>query len=442
MWLRRLLKFLTNITKLSLQNLDARIIWIWSGIAQSIGQRIGLHQDGAKLGLSPFEVEIRRRLWWQIMMLEGYSQRLAGTGNNSVILTGDVRVPSNVNDTDLFPGMKTAPKDHEGATEMMFFLIRCHAAEFLRRSADTKTNYDGPWHKITTSAVPVEVKDRAIKELGDIYQHKFLQYCDLDITWHYICTRLGKAIIYMMRFMAHSVGYDGTSMVQSEKDMLFDLALQITAAQNLAYTMEETRGFTWHINLQFQWKAFVFLVAELRHRTKGPEVEEAWKEVEKTFDFHPIFEKELAKRALPVALSNLTLKSWETYSSARRAMVTEPWFIQLIRLRCPIKKHDHGSPPQLESQTHQGSVAQGIGSNEPFFGNDAAQNAVSFQSSTSNFTEFENNGDAATGLPETAPLNLPDNLDWTTWDSLFVNLETTEMDGMLPDLSNLNTDML
>ncbi|KAL5115318.1 hypothetical protein ACEQ8H_006763 [Pleosporales sp. CAS-2024a] len=196
---------------LSLHNFDARIIWVWTGIAQRIGQRIGLHRDPAKLSLPPLQVEIPRRLWWQIMMLEGYSQKLAGTGMNGAILMGDVAIPSNVNDSDLFPGMKEAPKEHEGATEMMFFLIRCFTADFLRRTADPKTNFDGLWFKVTTSTIPVAVKDRAIQELEDTFQQKFLRHCDSSISWHFMCSQLAKAIIAMMRFMAHSANYSRVS---------------------------------------------------------------------------------------------------------------------------------------------------------------------------------------------------------------------------------------
>jgi hypothetical protein len=55
----------------ALQSYDARVIWILTGVAGRIGQRIGLHRDPATLGLPPFECEIRRRVWWQIMMQDG-----------------------------------------------------------------------------------------------------------------------------------------------------------------------------------------------------------------------------------------------------------------------------------------------------------------------------------------------------------------------------------
>jgi hypothetical protein len=296
--------------QLSQQGYDARVVWIWTGIAQRIGQRIGLHHDGTKLRLPPFEVEVRRRLWWQIMMLEGYTQKLAGTGSNSIMLMGDVNMPLNVNDSDLFPGMKDTPKEHQGATEMMFYLVRCHVADFLKRSSNANTTFDGLWSKLTTIAVSIDAKDKVIDELEVTIERRFLQYCDPAVTWHLMCSQLGKTVIYMMRFMSHSAGYYSTDVAQSRKDMLFDLALYVITAQNMAYTVKEMQGFVWHINLQFQWKAFVFIVSELRHRTEGPEVVQAWKQVETTYEFHPSFDKQVTRRALPIAVSNLTLKAW------------------------------------------------------------------------------------------------------------------------------------
>jgi hypothetical protein len=238
--------FLTDPRQLSLHDYDARVIWILSGISQRIGQRIGLHRDGKKLGLPPFEVEMRRRLWWSVMMLEGYSQKLAGTGTTATLLMGDVEMPSNVNDSDLFPGMKETPKEHNGGTEMMFFLIRCHVGQFLKRSADSDTTFDGVWNRLTSSSVKAAIKDKAIDELDAFFEHKFMQYCDPSVTWHLMCRQLGSAIVFMMRFMAHSGEYHKGNLTQHEKDTLFDLAFQVAVCQNLAYTMREMQGFMWH----------------------------------------------------------------------------------------------------------------------------------------------------------------------------------------------------
>lgn len=156
----------------ALQTHDARVVWILTGVASRIGQRIGLHRDPETLGLPPFECEMRRRVWWQILMQDGFAEKLAGTGG--ALIFSEVKRPSNVNDSQLVPGMKEVPKEQEGATEMMFFLIRCHVGELLRSLANKKTTFDGVWNKLSTNAATLAQKDKVIDELEALYERKYV----------------------------------------------------------------------------------------------------------------------------------------------------------------------------------------------------------------------------------------------------------------------------
>jgi hypothetical protein len=426
--------------QLSLQSFDARVVWIWSGVAQRIAQRIGLHRDGAKLGLPPFEVEIRRRLWWQISMMEGFSQKLAGVGTSGNALFSDVGMPSNVNDSDLFPGMQELPKEHQGTTEMMFFRIRCHVAEFLKRSANARTTFDGIWSQITTSNVPTETKDQAINELELLIQRKFLQYCDSSIPWHVMCSQLGKAIISMLRFMAHSAGYYGADTQQDKKDTMFAFALQVVLLQNQAYTMTELQGFIWHVNLHFQWKAFLFVLSELRYRTQGSEVVQAWKEVEKTYEYHPSFDKELAQRALPVAVSNLTLKAWEAYIAVRDVPeISEPYFIQLIRLRqehvgLPNKSANPSKVNAKGKAGHTSSSTEDLAREDLWSGTDMLQ--------ALDWSTVEPSGEPPiSSVLSTVQSEFPEDIDWAAWKDLFVDIQANDTSGVMQELSTLDYAM-
>jgi hypothetical protein len=42
---------------------DASTMWVLAGVASRLAQSLGLHRDGSTLGLSPFDTEMRRRLW-------------------------------------------------------------------------------------------------------------------------------------------------------------------------------------------------------------------------------------------------------------------------------------------------------------------------------------------------------------------------------------------
>jgi hypothetical protein len=52
------------------RNDDARIIWTLTGLVVRIAQTIGIHRDGSHFALTPFEIEMRRRLWWQVCILD------------------------------------------------------------------------------------------------------------------------------------------------------------------------------------------------------------------------------------------------------------------------------------------------------------------------------------------------------------------------------------
>ena len=49
---------------------EAYSIWLLAGLAMRIGQRIGLHRESASREVSVFEAEMRRRLWWQIVIVD------------------------------------------------------------------------------------------------------------------------------------------------------------------------------------------------------------------------------------------------------------------------------------------------------------------------------------------------------------------------------------
>jgi hypothetical protein len=366
------------------------------------------------------------------MILEGNSQKLTGTGTSGMILRGDVKMPSNINDSDMFLGMRYLPKEHDGATEMMFFLIRCLVGDFLKRSAESHTTFDGLWHRLTTSAVQVATKDRAIDELEVLFQQRFLQYCDPQIPWHFMCMHLAKAIVLMMRFMAHSTEYYSVDISQSEKYILFDLALQVSASQNLAYTMKEMRGFMWHVNLNFQWKAFIYLLSELRYRTEGPKVDEAWAEVEKSYKSHPGFDKDLTRRALPVAVNNLTLKAWDAYTVARGMPVSgEPPFIQVIRLRQEQNRTKGRNNAMPLSDTKGASLPPNNYDN--YIGKDngdfhGAEDQLPF-----NWDEFNASLGSSAELPDWERFEFPEQMTSSTLDDLMVDFH--DNGGLTTDIS-------
>ena len=91
-----------------------------SGTAVHFGPRISLHRDGSFVGLSPSETEIRRRIWWRLLALDGQTAELCGAGLSVTFPHYNYKRPLNVNDSDLSPNMSALPTEHDGPTEMIF----------------------------------------------------------------------------------------------------------------------------------------------------------------------------------------------------------------------------------------------------------------------------------------------------------------------------------
>src|SRR5690349_3683006 len=118
-----------------------------------MGQRLQLHRERANLGYSAFEAEMRRRVWWQIMLIDGRSAQLSASPHT--INTSDTALPSNLNDADMNPDMSEIPVAHKGATEMIFCLLRYEFGKFLETNG----------RKLNSHDVGIAEKDQLIEDL-------------------------------------------------------------------------------------------------------------------------------------------------------------------------------------------------------------------------------------------------------------------------------------
>ncbi|KAG7114953.1 C6 transcription factor asaR like protein [Verticillium longisporum] len=124
-----------------------RGIWTIVGLVIRAAQSIGLHRDGKMLGLSPFESEIRRRLWWYIVCRDGRAAEDYGLENMRRMTPGSaagIDMPLNVHDSDLYPEMDELPPNRPGWTSMTLSLIAIATVLGWHENAQsTPTSSDG-----------------------------------------------------------------------------------------------------------------------------------------------------------------------------------------------------------------------------------------------------------------------------------------------------------
>ncbi|KAL2433717.1 Aurofusarin cluster transcription factor aurR2 [Exophiala dermatitidis] len=335
---------------------DSRTTWTLAGVASRVAQGMGLHRDGTHLGVSAFETEMRRRLWWQISILDFRSAELSGSGRFADFHLSDTQPPSNVNDADIHPDMTSAPVPHTRPTEMIACLLRCEFGQFWKEKVLNRSSISTENFRLASPFnTSLETRDANINELEQRLEERFLRYCDPSIPVQFMAIIIGRAAINSMRLMArHPRKYrNSEDLPASERDYMFRLSIKLLEADNLAHASKGLRRFMWHTNVYFVWQALVYLLDELRTRTLGDEVDRAWQQVDEVFLHHANFVTD-NKKPLHVAVGSLCLKAYSAREAALRESTNGvypkvvPEYIRTLREQ---RKNQPLRPPPPQTET-------------------------------------------------------------------------------------------
>jgi len=265
------------------RNDDARKIWTLTGLAVRIAQTLGIHRDGSHFALSSFEIEMRRRLWWQVCILDARSSEDHGCDPTIVETQFDTKMPLNVNDTDIDPKMIGFPKERRGFTDMTFCLIRFEVTNIFRRilyvpPVNEKCN-------LYFSNFTIPEKEKWISDCHQQLEDKYLRDTDMDVPLCWVTATISRLVMskmWLVVYHPHQRKDGGVSLPQETKDKLFITSLENIEYSILLETEARTMKWGWLFRTYVQWHAIAFLLSELCVRTKGEAVDRAWRALEAT----------------------------------------------------------------------------------------------------------------------------------------------------------------
>jgi hypothetical protein len=104
------------------------------GLAIRFAQRVGIHRDGSHFNLSPWRVEMRRRLWYHIVLIDTWC--IENEGAESMIFAGsaDTSLPQCSNDSnwDACEFAREGPGPSTKFTDMTGALVQYEIALLVR----------------------------------------------------------------------------------------------------------------------------------------------------------------------------------------------------------------------------------------------------------------------------------------------------------------------
>ncbi|KAF4554119.1 Fungal specific transcription factor domain-containing protein 46 [Elsinoe fawcettii] len=371
---------------------DSHTYWILTGVAVRIGQRLGLHRDGKSMDLPPFDVQMRRRLFYRLVPLDGVASQMAGTGIGFIPESWDTMSPFNINDDQMWPGMTEPPIEQKGATDMIFCLARACAGSVFAKAGRSLLIPGAPHDKS-----PAEM-EAIITSAETEVEEKYIRYCDVVNPLHFLTIAISRSAISAMRIKVRFGRLRNSVSTESDRRELYQLALKTLDTDAAAHANAGVKKFLWHTRTFFawgSWDSIIFILTSLQSPESVPltqkQIDVAWDKVEQVYSDHSEFLE--LRQALYLAIGRLAVKAWDTHP--RSSDVMDPLFITTLRNFRRSARANTSNTPDTKVDT---VLADQI-SPDKTFSTDAVPSGVS------DFKLDDNDFDL-------------DNVDWSFWDEL------------------------
>jgi hypothetical protein len=299
--------FVLYLTIIRCQN-ESRVGWALSRSATAVAQSLGLHRDGTHFGLPPFECEMRRRLWWQLCVLDFRNSEKQGTEPSIAAGTYDTNLPLNINDSDLIPSATTPPEPRIGLTEMSMTLIACELASAVFTLQRARNN-NAPLPSIIGSTATG--KDTIIQEFCQHLQDRYVRHCTHDSPMSWVVKNMCQLLRYKMECILLFPFHKAVSKPSSAKeasDQVFIKSIKIVELRrNLE--VEKTKQWHWYIRTIVQWHAVAYLLSELCVRDSDENATWAWNVLDSVFQDWTNFREQGAPGVLWLPMKKLIARA-------------------------------------------------------------------------------------------------------------------------------------
>ena len=254
-------------------------IWILNGLAIRIAESLGLHRDGERLDLSPFQSEIRRRLWWHLISRDGRAGEDYGLeSSKGLSLMSDVSLPLNVDDADLYIGMDRLPVAKLGWTSMTFSLINIDLVRSMQKLAAIAANSS------RLCSPSEDVRAQIINKTRTQIEER-LEHCNSVIPQHRLTLSCSRFLLRKLDFVTRQQWLLLQHPKQREKltteENLIE-ALEILAP-SLASEDDLLKQFAWAKKAYPQYHVTMYILLHLYVKPEGPNVDRAWEVIDSIF---------------------------------------------------------------------------------------------------------------------------------------------------------------
>lgn len=253
-----------------------RSSWVLTSLIIRLGQAMNLHRDGDGNRHSPFDAEMRRRLWYFICVLD---VRGAEDRGSDAILTptsyNTIR-PTNIDDDAFGPASMgpLVPKSTHAENVVCICTARCSVFGYIFHPHTKSTDGDETLH----------TEDELIHHVRAL-ENDFIHNTDPSSIASRYASEVARMVILKLWLIVQypfSATPTVTPMRVSRETMLRTAVSCMELHNRMIGELFEDR-FAWWTNCYVQWHPLAVTLAELCIQTDGELAERAWRTVEAVY---------------------------------------------------------------------------------------------------------------------------------------------------------------
>lgn len=228
--------------------------------------------------------EMRRRLWWQICILDIHAAEDRGSDPMIHECNFTTKPPLNINDEDMNPDTIEPLTARTGYTAMTFCAVNHEVFMFHRRC-----NIMGYCTGNLASSQPTKIENQItmMTELQEHLKEKYLIHCDLRNPIAWVTVSVTRLIV--KRFwlaIYHPLQHEPRPKTRPNmtREQLLTITVELLESARRLEIEPATTQWRWFFNSWVQWHGLAVALAELCVQHQGPLVQRAWAIIDEVFE--------------------------------------------------------------------------------------------------------------------------------------------------------------
>ncbi|KAH1549852.1 hypothetical protein KXX57_000495 [Aspergillus fumigatus] len=338
---------------------DPRSLSSMLAAALRIAQRMGLHNESTYTPYTAVEAEMRRRLWWSLVIFDHRMCEMSDYKVTTLTPTWDCQIPLNVNDFEIRPDTNSWGPNNEKPTEALFAVVCSELADRIRRTT-FHINFVNPVLAAVAKAKnPGRMSIPADDEMLTIQktiEEKYLAFCDPTDPLRYMAIWTTRGYLARNRLLEHYAR------------QLTSPAMQQTDAQRnaaLFYALQMLDRYRWLVDFHVTALAYIHVLNDLKKRPTESHVEKAWQAMSKNYEARVMHPKPSGQGVFTV-FARAVLQTWgarEVFLRQQGMPVETPQIVLDIRNKVGQRSSDSSMGPSCGTgEPPHSSIAIGTSS--------------------------------------------------------------------------------